>query len=295
MPKQSTATALAGRLTEALEHSDILDRPAQILAARVRWLTGQGKLKDLISGTSLGHPAHPPLTDLVIGAFVSASLLDLLAPRAGADMANRLTAVGIAAYAPTAITGISDWADTELSDEPSRRVGLVHAAANSSALLMYGASLMNRRRGRRLRAVLLSLGGTATLGLGGYLGGHLAYTRGVGVNQNAFDPGPDGWTSVLDSTELTDGRLHAVDADGTPVLLVRYAGRVWAIHDRCGHRGCPLSNGELDGTVVTCACHGSRFDMCDGTLLRGPATGNQPAMRCREVDGRIEVRRLDLR
>jgi len=293
MPKQTATTALAGHLTEALERSGALDEPAQMLAARVRRLSGQGKLKDLISGTSLGHPAHPPLTDLVIGAFLSALLLDLLAPRGGATAANRLTAVGIAAFAPTAVTGISDWADTELSDEASRRVGLVHAGANSGALLMYGASLVNRLRGRRLAATLLGLGGAITLGFGGYLGGHLAYTRGVGVNQNAFDPGPDGWTPVLDSTELADGQLHSADADGTPVLLVRYAGQVLAIHDRCGHRGCLLSKGELDSTVVTCSCHGSRFDMCDGTLLRGPATGGQPALRCREVGGRIEVRRLD--
>lgn len=291
MPKQSTATALAGHLTEALERTNALDGPAQLLAGRVRRLAGRGKLKDLISGTSLGHPAHPPLTDLVIGAFVSASLLDLLAPRAGAVAANRLTAVGIAAFAPTAVTGISDWADTELSDEASRRVGLVHAGANSGALAMYGASLISRIRGRQLAAMLLGLGGAITLGIGGYLGGHLAYSRGVGVNQTVFDSGPDSWTPVLESVELVEGQLRSVDADGTPVLLVRYAGQVLAILDRCGHRGCPLSKGDLDGTVVTCSCHGSRFDMCDGTLLRGPATAGQPALRCREVGGHIEVRR----
>ncbi|MGB3895205.1 Rieske 2Fe-2S domain-containing protein [Mycolicibacter sinensis] len=287
----STTTAPERRLTKMLEQAGALDGPAKTIAAKVRVLTGQGRLKDVISGTGLGHPAHPPLTDVVIGSFLSALLLDLLAPRTGATAANRLTAVGIAAFAPTALTGISDWADTELSDEASRRVGLVHAGANSAALLMYCASLVNRMRGRRLRAALLGLGGAAALSTGGYLGGHLAYSRGVGVNQTVFDPGPEDWTLVLTGAELAERQLHSADADGTPVLLVRVEGNVFAIHDRCGHRGCLLSEGQLDGTVVTCSCHGSRFDIRDGALLRGPATGAQPALQCRDVDGRIEVRR----
>ncbi|OBK83729.1 Rieske (2Fe-2S) protein [Mycolicibacter sinensis] len=286
-----TTTAPDRRLTKMLEQAGALDGPAQTIAAKVRGLTGQGRLKDLISGTGLGHPAHPPLTDVVIGSFLSALLLDLLAPRTGATAANRLTAVGIAAFAPTALTGISDWADTELSDEASRRVGLVHAGANSAALLMYCASLVNRRRGRRRRAALLGLGGAAALSAGGYLGGHLAYSRGVGVNQTVFDPGPEDWTPVLANAELAERQLHSADADGTPVLLVRVDGHLFAIHDRCGHRGCLLSEGQLDGTVVTCSCHGSRFDIRDGALLRGPATGAQPALQCRDVDGRIEVRK----
>lgn len=286
-----TTTAPDRRLTKMLEQAGALDGPAQTIAAKVRGLTGQGRLKDLISGTGLGHPVHPPLTDVVIGSFLSALLLDLLAPRTGAAAANRLTAVGIAAFAPTALTGISDWADTELSDEASRRVGLVHAGANSAALLMYCASLVNRRRGRRLRAALLGLGGAAALSAGGYLGGHLAYSRGVGVNQTVFDPGPEDWTPVLANAELAERQLHSADADGTPVLLVRVDGHLFAIHDRCGHRGCLLSEGQLDGTVVTCSCHGSRFDIRDGALLRGPATGAQPALQCRDIDGRIEVRK----
>lgn len=291
MPNLSTTTAPARRLTKAFERASILDGPAQLVAARVRRLTGRGTLKDVISGTGLGYPAHPPLTHLVIGSFLSALLLDLLAPRAGAAAANRLTAVGIVGFAPTALTGISDWADTEPSDEASRRLGLVHAGANTSALLMYGASLVNRLRGRRLRAALLGLGGAATLGVGGYLGGHLAYARGVGVNQTAFDSGPQDWVPVMDSSELVEGQLRSSDADGTPVLVVRRGAQVFAIHDQCGHRGCLLSKGELAGTVVTCSCHGSRFDIRDGALLRGPATRAQPAFDCRDVGGRIEVRR----
>ncbi|WP_139797771.1 Rieske 2Fe-2S domain-containing protein [Mycobacterium noviomagense] len=275
---------------DALERADVLDTPAQSLAKRVRELLAAEKLKDAISGTWLGHPVHPPLTDLVIGSFLSASVLDIIAPRAGARAAQRLIMLGIAAAVPTAVTGFSDWADTELSDEGVRRVGLVHAQANVSALLLYSASLIARRRGARARGRLLALAGAGVLGGSGYLGGHMAYVRGVGVNQTAFDTGPQDWTAVGTGADLADGDVRSADADGTPVMLARHDGRIYAIHDRCGHRGCLLSDGELDGHVITCPCHGSQFDIRDGTLLRGPATVSQPALDARDAGGQVEVR-----
>lgn len=279
-------------LIDALERTSILDKPAKAIAKKVRALLEPEPVKGAISGTWLGHPVHPPATDLVIGSLLSASVLDLVAPRAGARAAQRLILVGIAAAAPTAVTGFSDWADTELSDEGVRRVGLLHAQANVVALLLYSASLVARRRGSRLRGALLALAGAGVLGASGHLGGHLAYVRGVGVNQTAFDPGPEDWTAITAGVDLADGQPHSADAAETPVLLVRHEGRVYAIHDRCGHRGCLLSDGGLDGHVITCSCHGSRFDIRDGTLLQGPATVSQPAFEVRQVGERIEVRRV---
>jgi nitrite reductase/ring-hydroxylating ferredoxin subunit/uncharacterized membrane protein len=279
-------------LIDKLERVAKLDTPAKAIGKKVREVLAPEPLKGAISGTWLGHPVHPPATDLVIGSFLSASVLDLVAPRAGGRAAQRLIMVGIAAAAPTAVTGFSDWADTELSDEGVRRVGLIHAQANVVALLFYSASLVARRRGARLRGALLALAGAGVLGASGHLGGHMAYVRGVGINQTAFDPGPEDWTAVTAGVDLTDGQPHAADAADTPVLLVRQEGRVYAIHDRCSHRGCLLSDGDLDGHVITCSCHGSRFDIRDGTLLQGPATVSQPAFDVREVGERIEVRRV---
>jgi nitrite reductase/ring-hydroxylating ferredoxin subunit/uncharacterized membrane protein len=287
VPISTPARPLINRLEEA----GALDTPAKPLASKVRQLIPADKIKDAISGTGFGHPVHPPLTDLVIGSFLSASVLDVLAPRTGGRAARLLIRVGIVASIPTAITGISDWADTELADEGVRRVGLVHASANTSALMLYVSSLVARRRGARVRGALLALTGAGVLAFSGYLGGHMSYVRGVGINQTAFDPGPQEWTPVLAGTELEDGQLHAADAAGTPVLLVRQDGDISAIHDRCSHRGCSLSDGKLEGHVITCSCHGSRFDVRDGTLLSGPATVSQPAFDAREVDGRVQVRK----
>ena len=172
------------------------DAPAQALAGTVREWLSDDTVKSAVRGAWLGHPVHPPLTDVVLGSFLSESLLALVAPRSGARAAQRLISLGIAAAAPTALTGFSDWADTELSDEGVRRVGLVHAGTNVSALLLYIASLVARRRGARLRGSLLALAGAGLLGGSALLGGHMAYVRGVGVNQTAFDPGPENWTPV---------------------------------------------------------------------------------------------------
>jgi nitrite reductase/ring-hydroxylating ferredoxin subunit/uncharacterized membrane protein len=276
-------------LVRAIESAEVLDPVAQQLGKAVRGALPGGPVKDALSGTWLGHAVHPMLTDVVIGSFMSTTLLDLLGGDGDGSAANRLTSIGIAAYGPTALTGANDWADTEVADPAVRRVGLVHAAANVTALGLYATSLAARRNGARGRGSVLALAGAAVLTLSGYLGGHMSYTRGVGPNQTAFDPGPEEWTAVAQASELT-GEPKAVVAAETPVFLVRHPDGIHAIHDRCSHRGCLLSDGELDGHVVICACHGSQFDITDGSVVRGPASAGQPVFEARETDGRIEVK-----
>jgi nitrite reductase/ring-hydroxylating ferredoxin subunit/uncharacterized membrane protein len=276
------------KFAHALEQTTVLDVPGKAAGKFVRGRFGPGAVKDTLSGTWLGHPVHPPLTDVVIGSFLGASLLDLL----GADGkgSERLIQVGLLSALPTALTGLNDWADTEPADERVRRVGVIHGGANNVALVLYAASLAARRRGAQGRGTALALAGTAVMTVGGYLGGHMAYVRGVGPNQTAFDPGPDDWTAAASGAELADGEPRAAVAGDTPVLLVRHGDGIHAIHNRCSHRGCLLSEGELEGHVVTCACHGSQFDVRDGSVLRGPATAEQPAFDARDRDGTVEVR-----
>jgi len=91
---------------------------------------------------------------------------------------------------------------------------------------------------------------------------------------------------------LPQGRPTRVVVEDTPVLLLRTGDRILAVHDRCSHRGCSLSGrGEVDGEYIICGCHGSSFDLHDGSIHRCPATAPQPAFEVRERDGRIEVRR----
>ena len=118
----------------------------------------------------------------------------------------------------------------------------------------------------------------------------MAYAQGVGPNQTAYDPGPTDWTDAAASDDLTEGTPRAIVVDDTPVMLLRHGDGLHAMHDRCSHRGCSLSEGRVDGEVVECVCHGSRFRLDDGSLERGPATQGQPSFEVRETDGRIQVR-----
>lgn len=68
-----------------------------------------------------------------------------------------------------------------------------------------------------------------------------------------------------------DGQMRAFDVTGIKVNVANVQGRLYAIDDRCTHTGCSLANGALDGTTVTCGCHGSQFDVTSGVVLRGPA------------------------
>ena len=279
-------------LVTAVESAGVLDGPGKAIGKAVRGVLSPGKVKDALSGTWLGHALHPLLTDMVIGSFLSATLLDVLGGDDDGRASERLITVGIAAYGPTALTGVSDWADTEPADDAVRRVGLVHAASNTTALSLYVASLAARKRGARGKGKLLAAGGATVLMVGGYLGGHLSFAQGVGPDQTVFDPGPEDWTPAADASLLPEGRPMRVVVQDTPVLLLRDADQFFAIHDRCSHRGCSLSDGTVEGDEIVCPCHGSRFDRRDGSVRRGPATAPQPAFQVRVSDGRLEVRRL---
>jgi nitrite reductase/ring-hydroxylating ferredoxin subunit/uncharacterized membrane protein len=286
MPR--TATPLEP-LIDTIEAAEALDAVAKPIAQQARGVLKPGALKDAISGTWLGHAVHPVLTDVVIGSFLSATILDALGENGTAG--EKLIGVGLVAYAPTALTGVNDWADTEPASDGVRRAGIVHAATNAVAMSFYAASLAARRRGRRGTGAALGAAGATLLMAGGYLGGHLTLTRGVGADQTVFDPGPEDWTPAADASVLPENRPTRVVVDETPVLLLKQENHYYAIHDRCSHRGCSLSGGEIQGHDVVCACHGSTFDLRDGSVQRGPATAPQPAFETRVSEGRVEVRR----
>ena len=278
------------RITTELGEREALDPPAwRVLGVANRAIT-PGRLRDALSGTFLGHALHPLMTDLPIGSWTSAMVLDLTAGRAGRTAARRLIGTGILASLPTALTGAIEWADSADRRPSTRRLGLVHASANVTALSLYSASYLARRRGRSGRG--LALAGGAALAVGGHLGGHLAYVNGEGVAVTSFESGPRDWTPTIPETRLVEGRPACVLAGNVPVLLVREGGQIHALANRCNHRGGPLHEGEVADGVVTCPWHGSRFRLQDGTLVRGPASSPQPAYETRVQSGAIEVRQV---
>jgi nitrite reductase/ring-hydroxylating ferredoxin subunit/uncharacterized membrane protein len=275
-------------LVRSLEGWGFLDPAGDWLGAKVGALVGAGPVKSTLSGTWLGHPLHPVLTDIPIGLLTTATVADVLGGDAGGPIADAMTAAGLLAVVPTAASGLSDWTDTV---GPERRLGLIHALANAGGSTLYAASLLSRRGGNRGVARLFSVAGLAMLTVGGYLGGHLVFARGIGVDHTVFDEAPTDWTKVARDADLPADSPQLVRAAGYGVLLVRRDGSLHAIADRCTHAGGPLHEGELDDQgCVTCPWHGSRFHLGDGSVVRGPATAPQPSFEVRVSDGNIEVR-----
>lgn len=284
----ATINAALDNVIGRVERAQVLDAPADAVAELVgKWLK-PGLIKDVLSGTGTGHPAHPILILLPLGSWASAFFLDFIGPKdeGSAIAARRLIVIGNLAALPTALTGLSDWADTQGAE---RRVGLVHAALNVTALGLFTASAIARRTHARGAGVLTGALGMGLVSASGWLGGHLAYARGVGTDTTAFEVAPSNWTDVAAVEDVTEKPLR-VDAGGVAVLLLHHAGELRALSDRCTHRGGPLHEGTVEDGCIECPWHGSRFRLTDGQIARGPATRPQRAFEVRTVEGRVEVR-----
>lgn len=281
----------AHALSQRIAAIEAFDAPGKAIAKQIRnLLPSGGGVKDVISGSFLGHALHPLLTDVPIGTWTSAVVLDLFGGKASRPAAQRLVGVGLLASAPTAWAGWADWADTEPGNDEVRRVGLAHAISNGLAISLYAASLAARRRGAHGTGVVFGLGGAAAMGAGGWLGGDLVFARGVGVNETLFDEDPADWTPVLDASMLADDRPTVARAGDRELLIVRRNGTLHALANRCAHRGGPLHEGDLEGDCVVCPWHGTRFRLEDGSVMRGPSAYPQPVFEARVNDGRVEVR-----
>lgn len=278
----------ADQITASIESSSVLDAPSGAVAGLVRKLLPAGPFKDLLSGTALGHPAHPVLVMVPIGAWFSASVLDLLGGARTRDAASTLVAVGIAGAVPAALAGASDWSDTEGAEQ---RVGAVHALLNDVALGVYATSWVARRKGDHGAGVRWALLGAGALVASGWLGGHLAYALGVGVDTTAFLTGPADWTDVAAESDMVGTAPHGVTVGTVPLLLAQHEGQLVALVDRCTHRGAPLHEGTVVDGCIQCPWHESRFALSDGHVVRGPATRPQPVFDVRVHEGRVQVRK----
>jgi len=135
---------------------------------------------------------------------------------------------------------------------------------------------------------------TAVATASAWLGGHLSFGQGVGVNQTAFESLPKDLTPVIDENDLEEGSLNHASVDGALITIVKARDGIYAILDRCSHRGCSLHEGQFEGRTIICPCHGSSFRL-DGTVVKGPATFPQPSFDVRVTAGRVEVRRAESR
>jgi nitrite reductase/ring-hydroxylating ferredoxin subunit/uncharacterized membrane protein len=249
------------------------------------------KVKNFLHGVWLGHPLHPVITDVPVGAWTAAIVLDAMevtTHRRGFGAAADVgIGVGVVSALAAAVSGITDWQHT---NGRARRVGFVHALLNVAATGLFGASWVARRRDDRPMGRGLSLLGYLVAAISAYLGGHLVFAQRIGVKHGPDEAGPDQFTPVLPVEELAEGRLRKAEVRGQAVLLVRRGDRIYAMQEICTHLGGPLSEGWLVEDSVVCPWHQSRYRLEDGGVLDGPSTYDQPCFETRIRNGQVEVR-----
>jgi nitrite reductase/ring-hydroxylating ferredoxin subunit len=97
------------------------------------------------------------------------------------------------------------------------------------------------------------------------------------------------WTSLTSAEAVGEGEVHAVAAKGFYLAVVNVGGRYYVFDEECTHEGCPLPDGILEGNVLTCACHGSQFDVTSGEVVSGPATEPVQLYPVRVADGQLQA------
>lgn len=284
-------------ITQALNQQEWLGPVAEGLQTAVQKVyapsgeAGQA-VADALHGVRLGHPLHPVLTDIPLGAWTTAAALDLmqslgrrddLAP--GADAA---VGVGLLGALGAAATGLTDW--YFLKNKNQQRTGAAHALLNVTATALYGASWLLRKRGARSAGRTAGWLGYAVVAVGAYLGGTLVYEERVGVDHAPRQGLPPDFVPVLDEGELAENQPKKVEANGVPVVLVRQGAQIFALAEACSHLGGPLAEGRVESGCIVCPWHGSRFGLADGRVMAGPATFPQPRFDVRVREGQIEVR-----
>jgi nitrite reductase/ring-hydroxylating ferredoxin subunit/uncharacterized membrane protein len=304
-----------GRVRDAaiagLEGSSSIEKLSETVHRRVVKFLDRPVLMDVLSGRSVGHPLHPLAVQVPMACWSAVSILDLAQSRSwipkkrsGALDASTLLLV---------LTGSIEWIHTRAAE---RRVGAVHAFVNVFATGLYGASLVcrNQRKGASTAAAL-SFAGLGMISIGGWLGGHLAYVRGVGVNATAFLNGPREWKATVSAKSLVEGEIGHAVVDGVHLVLVttpqesnrKEIGerasergrdneqvRLSAFESRCTHRGAPLHEGKVVDGCVQCPWHGSEFELMTGRVRKGPASISQTPYATRiSESGIVEVRTED--
>jgi uncharacterized membrane protein len=169
------ALSLPQRLARAVGESPVSERAAVaqefVYGPVIDWARRSPLHTDV-----LGHSMHPPLTDLTLGCWISASILDLAGGPQSRRAAALLVGAGLAAAGPTAVAGAGDWAEMSGTE---RRIGAVHALGTDVATFLLLGSLFARLRGRYAVGTRLGLAGNVVLAGAGFLGGHLALNRGT--------------------------------------------------------------------------------------------------------------------
>lgn len=265
-----------------------------------RWLSALFRpirpVKDFLNGTWLGHPLHPAATDLPIGAFLVALVLDLASQGQAAFWA---LVVGQVAFAASVVTGLADYTDTDAS---ARTRATIHGTVMVVGGGLTAASLVLRQGGTvdGLPQTILLILGFLIVTAGAYIGGDVVYVFGNMVNRHAFRGAGTKWIRLdtgehADLASLPESTPTRMKAGINDLVVVRIGDTIHAMHAVCAHAGGPLAEGTVVEGCIECPWHGSRFRLTDGLARRGPTVYDQPSYEIRPAEGGAgyEVRRVN--
>jgi nitrite reductase/ring-hydroxylating ferredoxin subunit len=256
----------------------------------------RNRITNALNGVWLGHPVHPPLASLTSGALGTTVVLDVLSvvparktpnlPDAS-PFAESALGLGILASLASGATGVTDWQHTHDQD---RRVGAVHGLLNVVATGLYIQSWRDRRCGRHLRGVALSVVGYGITTSSSFLGGALVFGSGIGTDQGGKVLQIEDWTPVVSAASLPEGKPTRVDVGGVDVVISRNGETVSAFGGYCPHLAAPMEDGWIDRGRIVCPWHGSQFCTETGEVVRGPSQAPLPCYQARLRDGIVELR-----
>jgi nitrite reductase/ring-hydroxylating ferredoxin subunit/uncharacterized membrane protein len=281
---------LARLLTRAMDAQGVWTRPLGDLAHRFLFWLFQAvpALRDLLIGRWLGHPLHAVLTDAPIGILFLVIVFDVVGQPGAATVA---LIVGILAMLAAALAGFADYADT---DGKARERATLHSSLMLLALVGYLLSLAFRLAtgsGASSAGIWLSVLSFLILASAAYVGGDVVYVLGNMVSRHAFRGAGTKWIALEPAETNSDGtipegRLVKAKLGSNLLVLVRQGDQILALHDTCAHAGGPLNEGKLlDGPVVECPWHYSRYRMTDGLVVQGPSVYDQPSYEVRPREG----------
>lgn len=295
-PRSPKLRHWSAMLVERMPWLDKLSTPLQHWLSKVYGHPKQPsyRVKDALNGVWLGHPVHPAVVYIPLGAWTSSLVLDLAWLSEQNDGVARSSDVlmwtGLIGAIGAAITGMTNWVDT---DGPERRTGMLHALLNGSVTVLNLTSALMRLTGQRRRAIALSTTAYALTIYSAYIGGELAYSAAIGVNHVAWEGGSDQFVPVMAENDLASGKLTRVDVAGIPAVLLKDGNNIYAIAATCSHLGGPLDEGRCEDGIVYCPWHHSGFRLSDGSVANSPAVYGQPTFAVRVRNGKIELQRLE--
>ena len=283
---------LARWLIRLMDSQGLWTKPLGDLAHRFLFWLFQAVpwLRDLLVGRWLGHPLHAVLTDAPIGILFLVIVFDVLGNPAAAAVA---LVVGVLTMLAAAVAGFADYADT---DGKARERATLHATLMVTALVLYLVSLALRFGSGTTNVstggIWISVLAFLVLSSAAYVGGDVVYVLGNMVSRHAFRGAGTKWIALepgeVDGTtgEIPEGRLVKAKLGINQLVLVRQGEQILALHDTCAHAGGPLNEGKLvDGGIVECPWHYSRYEMANGHVVQGPSVYDQPSYEVRRREG----------